>query len=204
MLKRRIEIDGILFSWLIPFCTQVMNKYRVGSDGRTAYERITGHKCRHQVMGFAEAVDLILEPFKGIVHKAGTRFKKGIVLGYEWRTTEYLVGTDEGIFKCRRVRRRVEEVSYDSNLVDFLTIPYDEYVLKGARTKPYSWNVRINVPEASAEVPVRGRDFVPRHIYTKVADYETHGFTEGCKGCVWIQNQVCPRVGHSEACRGII
>ena len=27
---------------------------------------------------------------------------------------------------------------------------------------------------------------------------------KGVKGCVWIQNQVCPRVGHSEACRGRI
>ena len=150
------------------------NKYRFGSDGRTAYEIITGHKCRHQVMGFAEAVDFILEPVKGIVHKAVTRVKKGIFLGYKWRTTEYLVGTDEGIYKCRTVRRRAEEVSYDSNCVDFLTIPYDEYILKGARTKPHSGNVRINVPEASAEVPVRARDFLPRRIYAKVLDYEKH------------------------------
>ena len=101
------------------------------------------------------------------------------------------------------MRRRAEEVSYDPNCVDFLTIPYDQYILKGARTKPHSGNVRINVTEASAEVPVRGREFVPRRIYTKVADYEKHGFTEGCKGCVWIQNRVGPRVGHS-ACRGRI
>ena len=26
MLKRRLEVDGVLFPWLIPFCTQVMNK----------------------------------------------------------------------------------------------------------------------------------------------------------------------------------
>ena len=44
MLKRRNEVHGVLCSWEIPFCTDVMNKYRVGSDGRTAYERITGHK----------------------------------------------------------------------------------------------------------------------------------------------------------------
>ena len=30
MLKRRIEVDGDVFSWLIPFCIHVTNKYRVG------------------------------------------------------------------------------------------------------------------------------------------------------------------------------
>ena len=53
-------------------------------------------------------------------------------------------------------------MSYDPNCVDFLTIPYDEYILKGARKKPHSGNVRINVPEAFAEVPVWGRETIFR------------------------------------------
>ena len=96
-----------------------MNEYSVGSDGRTAYEIITGHKCRHHVMGIAEAVDFILELDKGIVHKADTRVKRGIFFGYKWHTTGYPVSKDEGILTCRKVRRRAEEVSYDSNCVDF-------------------------------------------------------------------------------------
>ena len=51
-------------------------------------------------MGFAEAVDFIPEPAKGIVHKADARVEKGIFMGYEWRTAEYLVGTDKGVLKC--------------------------------------------------------------------------------------------------------
>ena len=200
-LKRRIAVDGVLFSWLIPYCTQIMNKYRVGHDGRTAYEKITGHKCRQQAIGFAEAVDFILEPSKKHMHKADSRVMKGIFLGYEWRTTEYLVGTAEGVFKCRTVRRRAEETSYDPDCVDFLTVTYDGYILKGARTTPLEPVVRMAAPDPAREVPVRGRDFAPRRIYTKLADYENYGFTEGCKGCVWLQNQIGPRVGHSEACR---
>ena len=200
-LGRRIEVDGVLFSWLIPFCTQIMNKYRVGPDGRTAYERITGHKNRHQVIGFAEAVDFILEPSKQHIHKADSRLMKGIFLGYEWRTTEYIVGTAEGVFKCRTIRRRAEEVAYDPECMDYLSIPYDEYVLKGARTTPIGNSVKSNLPAAVGEIPVRRREFVPRRLYIRNADYERHGFTEGCKGCVWLQVGVGPRVGHSEACR---
>ena len=36
--KRRIEVDGVLLSWLIPFVAEIFNKFRLGSDGRTAYK----------------------------------------------------------------------------------------------------------------------------------------------------------------------
>ena len=91
MMKKRIEIDGVLFSWFVPICADIMNKYKVRSDGRTAYERITGHKCRQQVIGFAECVDFILETDKTNMHKGDSRVKKGIFLGYIWRSTEYIV-----------------------------------------------------------------------------------------------------------------
>ena len=83
MIKRRIAIDGVLFSWLVPSCTEIMNKYQNGTDGRTAYEKITGHKCKHMVCGFAESVDFILEPDKTKMHKGDSRMMRGIFLGYE-------------------------------------------------------------------------------------------------------------------------
>ena len=63
-MKKRIEVDSVLFSWLVPFCSDVMNKFRVGSDGRTAYERITEHKFKGNAVGFGELVDFILETNK--------------------------------------------------------------------------------------------------------------------------------------------
>ena len=52
-----------------------------------------------------------------------------------------------------------------------------------------------------AEIPVRGKEFIPRRIYTRASDYLKHGFTQGCKGCTWAQNQLGPRYPHSEQCR---
>ena len=53
----KIKPGGVLFSWLIPFCADILNKFRVGADGRTAYERITAHACKLAQVGFAETVD---------------------------------------------------------------------------------------------------------------------------------------------------
>ena len=100
MLGKRIEVGGVLFSWLIPYVTEIMNKFKVGSDGRTAYERITGHKCRHIGVGFGECVNFMLETDKGNRHKADSELMSGVFLGYVWRTTEYIVGTKDGIVKC--------------------------------------------------------------------------------------------------------
>ena len=86
---------------MIPFCADIMNKFRVGGDGRTAYERITSHSCKVAQVGFAETVDFKLETDKNNRQKADSEFHEGIFLGYDWRTTEYLLYSTAGA-GCRR------------------------------------------------------------------------------------------------------
>ena len=86
-----IEPGGALFSWLIPFCADILNKFRVGADGRTAYERITTHECNVAQIGFGEVVDFKIETDKNNRNKADSEFSEGVFLGYAWRSTEYLV-----------------------------------------------------------------------------------------------------------------
>ena len=170
--KKRIEVDSVLFSGLIPYITDTMNKYRVGVDGRTAYEMITGRKCRHVVLGFGETVDYILETEKGKQFKADSRVGVGVFLGYVRRTAEYLAGTKDEIFRCRTIKRRAEGICYDASCYDLLKVSYDDYIMKG-------------------------RDFIPRRLYIRPTDYARFGYTQGCRGCTWQQNKVGPRLGHT-------
>ena len=50
-----------------------MNKFQVGSYGKTAYANITAHKCKHFIIGFGEVVGYILETDKSNIHKADSR-----------------------------------------------------------------------------------------------------------------------------------
>ena len=118
----------------------------MGNDGRTPYERITSHKSKHFIIGFGEVVDFILETDKGNRHKADSRVGQGIFLGYAWRSTEYIIGTKDGIFQCRTVKRRADEVAYDPECVNYILTQYDEFVLKGART-----TVAVSHPSAPGE-----------------------------------------------------
>ena len=82
------------------------------------------------MIGFGEVVDLMLETNKNERHKADSAWLKGISLGYIWRSTEYIIGTKDCVYKCRTVRRRAEELSYDPECADYLEITYGDFVLK--------------------------------------------------------------------------
>ena len=91
------------------------------------------------MLGFVETVGFICETDRGNQHKADSRVGVGLFLGYVWHTTEYLIGTKDGVLRCRTIKRRAEEVSYDVECFEYLKITYDLYIyiyiLKGARTK---------------------------------------------------------------------
>ena len=59
------------------------------------------------------------------------------------------MGTADGIFQCRPVGRRTEREAYDAKFIEALTIKYDDYVLKGARS---SHAVTLTAPAVPAAV----------------------------------------------------
>ena len=146
-LGKRIEQGSALFTWLIPFCTDLLNKFRVGSDGRTAYERITSHTCEVAQIGLAEIVDFKLETDKNSRHKADSEFNAGVCLGFAWRSTD---GT---LYKCRTVRRRAVDVAFSVAMTDGLDVRCEEYTLKGANT-----SMHVSFPRLLGETsPLRSR-----------------------------------------------
>ena len=103
-------------------CDDILNKFRVGADGHTAYERITSHACKVAQIGFAEVVDFKLETDKNNRNKADSEFNEGVFLGYAWRSTEYLIASKGAIYKCRTVRRRADDIAFNVALIDHLEV----------------------------------------------------------------------------------
>ncbi len=52
----RIEGKDHIFTWLVRHAAASMNRYQVGSDGKTSHERLRGRKCRRDVAEFGEKV----------------------------------------------------------------------------------------------------------------------------------------------------
>ncbi len=42
-------MDHLVFEWLVEWSVTAINQYKLGQDGKTAYERVRGHKFRKSV-----------------------------------------------------------------------------------------------------------------------------------------------------------
>ena len=94
-----------------------------------------------------------------------------------------------------------EDIAYDPVCVDFVKIGYNEYILKDARTSVAVARHPGLAAGPTDQVPTRGREFVPRRICTRPADFERPGYTQGCRGCAWVETKIGPTLPHTEECR---
>eukprot|EP00971_Amphidinium_carterae_P318460 6329817-Amphidinium_carterae.1 len=44
------------FIWMVKHCSLLHNRYRVGQDGKTPYERTWNQKCKSTIIAFGETV----------------------------------------------------------------------------------------------------------------------------------------------------
>ena len=159
-----VELGSALFTWLIPFCADLLNKLRVGAGGHTAYERMTSHACNVAHIGFAEVVDFKLKTDKHNRYKADSEFNEGVFLGYAWRSTEYPIASQGGIYNCRTVRRRADDIAFSLALIENLEVPFEEYTLKGTKTSMHISFPKIPGGDNLTQIPTRGPGMIPRRL----------------------------------------
>ena len=59
-INERIPPTHPMVPWLVNWAGEVLMKFHIKDNGRTAYEEITGHRARHKVCGFGEDVQFQL------------------------------------------------------------------------------------------------------------------------------------------------
>ena len=55
-IKVRLEVNWIIFEWLVEYAADVINKFVIGSDGMTAWERVKGRKHHGEFVRFCSYV----------------------------------------------------------------------------------------------------------------------------------------------------
>jgi hypothetical protein len=104
--------------WLVEHAADVMTKYQVGKDGKTAYERIKGKAYKKEMVEFGEVVHYRLGKRIGKMEKLEVRWGRGVFLGVIWRTGEALIGTSEEVVKASCVKRMSEESRWDGGRIE--------------------------------------------------------------------------------------
>ena len=190
-LGEQLPPEHRVLPWLVTYSSVLYNRYHLGADGKTAWERTAGKKAHRPLAEFGEKV-LFLKPGP----KKSREWEFGAWLGLRMKSNEVILGTASGIVHASTVRRLAPNERWD---VTFLS------GIVGAPWKPapdgsddqQTHLVIPAVPEGS-DVPVMEPSM--KDIYVKRSDVMLHGYTIGCRGCTALRLKKSTQT-HSPACR---
>ena len=108
-LKIKIDAQHQTIPWLMRHAAFIHNKFAVGSDGRTPYERIKGKSFKKELLEFGESV-LFMKPMTLGRNKFEVRWDDGVWIGIRDESGEHLIGTPEGVIRVRTTRRKMNQI----------------------------------------------------------------------------------------------
>ena len=97
----QLKGDQPTLAWIIDYAGILITRMRVGTDGKTAYQRLKGKKATNQVTAIGEKVLYMSNKKSGSrLNKLEPKFKYGIWLGVSPATSEAVVGTADGVYRA--------------------------------------------------------------------------------------------------------
>ena len=129
-LGHRLAADACVLTWLVQHAGNTLTMFEIGDDGKNPYQRLRGKKFRAELIEFGEQVQFMPLDVKK-QGKLEARWVFGTFLGLRLESGESLVGTPDGVFKTRSVRRRTEDVRWSVKAIE---------ELKGVPWKPYQFS----------------------------------------------------------------
>ena len=129
---KKIPRDSALMSWLVSWSSEVLNRYKVQSNGRTAYEMATLHKCMNKVMAFGEKV-YFQHTYVG---KEDDRKDVGVFVGMMDRSSTYLVANSSGVYGSPNVAAFPDEQAFDADAALSVGMKHHEYLGGGVSGPP--------------------------------------------------------------------
>ena len=121
-LGQTLDNQHILLPWLIQHAGTLITRYKIGKDGKTAYQRLKGKKTSSRILPFGEKV-LYMEPTgtKRRKNNLDSKHQYGIFAGVHGRTSEFRILTPGGAVKARTIHRLQLPQRWDAAFVS--TVP---------------------------------------------------------------------------------
>ena len=193
----RIKPSDSIMPWMVEHCSTLVNRCRIGVDGMTAYERITGKPNRKKMCEFGETVMYMGVKSKNEKsNKLNPKFEYGIWLGVHGRSSEDIIGTEQGVLRASAIKRVPDDERWSSERV---------LQLKGV---PWDAREEEKVPqgderEAADKDRVEEEDMPQAQVkrfYIRKEDIIKYGYTAACPGCTAIRNNK-RAFAHNDKCR---
>ena len=204
-VKGRIPNEHSVMAWLVEHAAYMLNRCRLGTDGRTAYGRLHGKESTARICEFGERV-LWFVPKK---HRAklDSRWRYGTFLGRASNCDQNFIGLSDGtIATARAIVRLVPSLRWNIDKLGLITgVPMDH------RTKTYDIIEEDEAPHmhpsGDGPVDVEDPEAASRRLRITSNHLRQHGFTDGCRRCGLHrqgQHARAKLIRHDEACRSRI
>ena len=202
-LKYQIDNRSVILAWLVEHAAMTYNRCSMMKDGRTPWQRLYQKQASLPLVPFAEQVLYKqLRATGDLKNSLAARFKYGLYVGSRPKSGEHFVATEEGVIRCRDVRRLSEERRYDVDKVKNI---------KGTPWAPLDGTTLLEVPtHIQTERPriEEDQEYVPeinvKRMMIRKEDVEKYGATKNCGGCQAVEEGRGRRVNHTQECRNRI
>ena len=91
-----------LMTWITEYAGHLLNRFEVGHDSKTAYERCKGKRAKTLGIEFGEAILWKRKAVGGAL----AMLEDGVYLGVREASGEIIVGDKNGVWKTRSVQRK--------------------------------------------------------------------------------------------------
>jgi hypothetical protein len=192
-----------VLTWLVEHVGDIVSKYMVGLDGRTAYERLFGRPVREEGLEFGETLHWHHRATRDMNVVLDARWSSGVWLGRRWGGVVHHVFANGKVHEIRGVQRQPRDARWRREALEAVTAtPWNrEPAAEGElRVLP-----PLAAPAAAAgagEPEVREVEYNPHRPFIKLADLERFGFTAGCRRCTLMrEGRKAQGVKHGDECR---
>ena len=200
----KIEAKHAIVPWIVEYASHLLNRFEVGHDGRTAYERCKGKAAKSVGVEFGEGVLWRRKLEGGALGKLAVLWKDGVYLGVKGKTGEFIIGDEQGVWKTRTLQRKPMDGRWDSKNAELVRgVPWntgdaddeaDGDKMEVIKLEPGAFEEQPKEREMFGDVPV------PRRAKITKKDLKEHGFTARCEGCrAALADR--PARPHSKECR---
>ena len=214
-LKKKVEARLPIVTWILRHAAWTLTRFQVGHDGMTPWRRLVGRSWNgylaemgEQVMGkLALKRPANVKKTKRGKKKLEARCVKGTWVGIYPRTGEHILVTTAGdAIRVRTIHRLVEEERWNADVVLAIRSTPRKPCPSAGHADPMPRRV-----EASEEQPTSGANLerpetdewrsCPRELQITERLLGKFGYTPGCAGCTFKENELLGHRPHNVTCR---
>ena len=190
-----------LIAWLPRHAADLITKYKIGHDGKTADQRRTGKKWKMPLLQFGERAHFRLLKAEARKSGFGQKLLQGRFVGFHSRSGCLLMMTEKGVVRGQGFNRMTFTDRWDpSDLPKLRGLPWNLAEGRTKTPKPMLIGKEAARIPLVIQAPESGRK---RDFYVLKKDYDQFGATEGCPACAMFAAGADTTLGttHSKECR---